>query len=111
MGVTIFDVSDNTKVERQGIAKFEGDSTEYKVVFDTVIPDYLTNKDKYCISLVCSDNVKAWWEDKSATGFTIKVEAAFVGYIDWSIYLEDSIPADKVDNLDEQATFEEYEEL
>lgn len=111
MGVTIFDVSDSTKIERQGTAKFEGDSLEYKVLFDEVIPDYLPNKDKYCISLVCSDNVKAWWEDKSSTGFTIKIETSFTGYIDWSIYLEDTIPSEQIDNIDEQATFESFDSL
>lgn len=111
LGVTLFDVSDNTKVQRQGIAKFEEDSLEYNVVFSEPIPDYLPNNDKYCISLLCSDNVKAWWENKTATGFTIRIETKFSGFIDWSIYLEDAIPSEQIDGLDEQETFEKFDEL
>jgi hypothetical protein len=61
--------------------------------------------------LVGSDNVKVWWEDKSATGFTIKAETTFAGYVDWSVYLEDTIPGTNIDSLDEQATFEQFQDL
>ena len=111
MGVTLFDVGSSTKVERQGSAKFENNITTYAVLFDTVIPDYLPNKDKYSISLVCSDNVKLWWTDKTATGFTINAETTFSGYVDWSIYLEDTIPGATVDAIDEQSTFEIFDSL
>jgi hypothetical protein len=111
MGVTIFDVGSSTKVERQGFAKFENNIIEYNVLFTDPIPDYLPNNDKYCISLVSSDNVKVWWEDKTSNGFKIKAEAPFVGFVDWSIYLEDTIPGKNVDSLDEQETFEKFEDL
>ena len=111
MGVTIFDVAGNTKVERQGVAKFEENTLSYSVIFTEPIPDYLVNKDKYCITLVASDNVKVWWEDKTATGFTIKAEVSFSGFVDWSAYLEDTIPAANVDSLGEQETFEQFDEL
>jgi len=111
LGVTIFDVGSNTTVERQGSAKFENNITTYAVKFTNAIPDYLPNKDKYSISLVCSDNVKVWWSNKSSSGFTINAEAKFSGYVDWSIYLEDAIPSDKIDNLDEQQTYDEFYEL
>ena len=111
LGVTIFNISSNTKVERQGFAKFENGILTYDVVFDEPIPDYLPNKDKYCISLVSSDNVKVWWEEKTINGFTIKVENSFTGFVDWSIYLEDTIPGTEVDSIDEQETFEQFQDL
>jgi hypothetical protein len=111
MGVTIFDVSGKTKVERQGTAKFETNTLTYEVVFDNAIPDYLPNKDKYCISLVCSDNVKVWWDKKTAKGFTINTEATFSGFVDWSVYLEDNVPGDNIDGIDEQDNFEKFDEL
>lgn len=111
LGVTVFDVAGSTKVERQGQANFEDGILEYSVIFDDAIPDYLPNKDKYCITLVSSDNVKVWWEDKTAIGFTIKAETSLVGYVDWSIYLEDLIPGTIMDSLDEQSTYEQVQDL
>jgi hypothetical protein len=111
LGVTIFDVGSNSIIERQGSAKFENNITTYDVKFDNIIPDYLLNNDKYSISMVCSENIKLWWSNKSTSGFTINSEVGFSGYVDWSIYLECAIPGNKIDNLDEQQTYDEFYEL
>ena len=111
MSVLVMDVGGGVKIERQGIAKFEENTKEYNVVFDEPIPSYLPNKDKYSVSMVCNDNIKLWWENKTENGFTIKCEIAFSGFVDWSVYLEDNVPSDVIDSLDEDTTYDNFKNL
>lgn len=96
LGVVLMDVSGNSKIERQGIVDFVNVNT-YKVVFSEPIPSYLTNPTNYSISMVPSDNVKLYWSDKSANGFTINSEISFSGTVDWSIFMIDPLPTEVVD--------------
>lgn len=96
LGVILVDVSGKTKIERQGSVDFVGVKT-YKVVFPEAIPDYLTDPTNYSVSMVPSDNVKLYWSDKTATGFTINSEIEFTGTVDWSIFMMDPLPSDVVD--------------
>jgi hypothetical protein len=47
--------------------------------------------------MVPSDNVKLFWSDKTASGFTINSEIEFTGTVDWSIFMMDPLPSDVVD--------------
>jgi hypothetical protein len=96
LGVVLMDVSGNTKIERQGTVDFVG-VNKYKVIFPEPIPSYLTNPTNYSVSMVPSDNVKLFWSDKTAEGFTINSEVEFSGTVDWSIFMIDPLPTDVVD--------------
>jgi hypothetical protein len=109
-GAIIFDAAKPLVVERFGTAIFEGQNSV--VVEFEQFPDFAIEKDKYSISLqVIDDNVKVWWSDKSEGSFTINSELTWSGSVDWKIIYVDEIPVDKVDNLDEQETFDQFEDL
>lgn len=109
-GMAIFDVSSPLVVERFGIAEFN-DTNEVIVTFEA-FPDFAIEKDKYSISLSPSDNVKVWWENKSEESFTIRVELEqWRGTVDWRLIYVDDVPADEVDTIDEEETFDKYEDL
>ena len=110
-GAIIFDLSKQITIERQGIAQFEAQK-EFQVTFDTAMPDWATNKDKYSITLMPDQNVKVWWDNKTETGFTIKVELeTWTGSVDWQITLVDNIPSSEVDGLGTQETFDKFNNL
>lgn len=110
-GVAIFDLSKQITIERQGIAEF-GDTNSVTVTFDTAIPDWVSNKDKYSISLMPNQNVKVWWDNKTETGFDVVVELeSWTGTVDWQITLVDDIPASEVDDLGENETFDKFNNL
>lgn len=96
LGVVLMDVSGKAKVERQGFVDFVG-VKKYEVIFSEPIPSYLTNPTNYSVSMVASDNVKLFWSDKTANGFTINSEVEFSGTVDWSIFMIDPLPSDVVD--------------
>jgi len=110
-GAILFDLSKQVTIERQGIAQF-ADQKEFEVEFDTPIPEWAANKDKYSVTLMPDQNVKVWWADKTENGFTIKVELeTWTGSVDWQITLIDDIPSSEVDNLDTQETFDKFNNL
>jgi hypothetical protein len=110
-GAIIFDLSKQVTIERQGIAQFENQK-EFEVSFDSPIPDWAVNKDKYSITLMPDQNVKVWWDNKTESGFTIKVELeSWTGSVDWQITLVDDIPSSEVDGLGTQETFDKFNNL
>ncbi len=75
----VFDTSKDGKFTRQqGSARFQRE-TEYQVTFEKPIDT------TYSISLSCGQNVNVWFTNKLSTGFVIKSELPFSGYVDWSI--------------------------
>jgi hypothetical protein len=111
LSVLVMDVGSGIKIEKQGSVRFENNILEYDLTFDEPIPDYIIHKDKYCVSMICSENVKLWWENKTEKGFTIKCETSFSGVVDWSIYLDDNLPSDAVDKIDEDITYEQFKNI
>jgi hypothetical protein len=108
-GSIVFDVSGPATVERYGQAVFNN-TNEETVEFDT-FPSFITNKDKYSISLTPSDNVKVWWESKGDGTFIIKCEIEkWKGTVDWRVMYIEEIPVDQIDGQDPQKTFDGYED-
>ena len=111
MGMLMFDLGKEAIVERQGIANFN-EQNEYEVVFVDEIPDFFANNDKYSIVLQPDQNIKSWWADKTATGFTIKVELEkWTGSIDWQVVLVDTVPPEEVDGISDDETFDKWDDL
>lgn len=68
----IFDAESPIVVERFGTGVFDGSGDSVSVTFDKPMPSEVGSN--YSISLTPSDNVEVWWEEKTESGFTIKVE-------------------------------------
>lgn len=68
----IFDAESNIDVERFGTAAFNKNTNSIDVTFDIPMPAEVS--EKYYLSLTCNQNVKVWWENKTAEGFTLKSE-------------------------------------
>jgi hypothetical protein len=78
----IFNAESDKVVERFGTAVFDGSSDSVSVTFDDAMPDQVGAN--YSICLTPSDNVEAWWSEKTAGGFTIKIELKeWKGQIDY----------------------------
>jgi hypothetical protein len=108
MGGIIFDLTNNVMVERQGTAIFD-DTNSVEVTLE--IPEIIVNKDKYSITLTPSDNINCWYEQKTSSGFTIKVDAeSWSGTIDWFITINDKITTEDIEK-DNNTPFNTYEEL
>lgn len=76
----LFDVNPNARfAKKQGTVQMSNTDT-YIVTFD----DPLQSTD-YTIALSSGSNVNIWYANKSTTGFTIKSELPFTGFVDWSI--------------------------
>lgn len=110
-GVVLFDLSEPVIIERQGTALFE-QTNEFEVQFLRPIPEFLNNKDKYSITLSCGENVKCWWENKTETGFIIKVELdSWSGAIDWNIILREELPKEEYEKIKNTESFGKFEEI
>ncbi len=104
----IFDVSRPQTLERHGQTLFNGERS-INVSFDA-FPEYVPEPDKYSITLTPNENIKTWWTNKGESGFTINVELSWVGIIDWKIVRVVEIPETEIDTMDEQETFEQFED-
>jgi hypothetical protein len=113
LSCVMFDIGKNVRIERNGVAKFVGDGNTVTVVIDPALPDFLTNKNLYSISLAVNDNVKVWWTDKTETGFTLHCETDdWIGEVDWSIlYFEDLSKEVVEDSLEEQDTYDKFKNI
>jgi hypothetical protein len=84
LNVVIFNAESDILIERQGSALFEGNVVSQTIVFDKPLPAEVGTG--YSIALTPSQNIKAWWSDKSLSGFTLNVETSdFRGYVDYSV--------------------------
>jgi len=66
-----------------------GNFKEVRVEFTESIPsavDLAGSSSNYMVQLTPNDNVQVWYENPSATGFTIRTEKEFKGKISWSIF-------------------------
>ena len=105
LGGVVFDLTKKVSAERQGIAKFQNQTT-LTVSFES-FADWITDKTAYSITLTPDRNIHAWWSDKTETGFTINVELDnYVGNIDWQVSLVTDVPASQVESLGPQDTFD-----
>lgn len=78
----IYEGESDIVVERVGTVEFDGSDDKVSVVFDKLMPDSVGIN--YSVSMTCSDNVKMWWENKTATGFEIHSEIKeWKGTVDW----------------------------
>lgn len=110
-GLLMFDLGKEALVERQGVVQFN-EQNEVEITFVDEIPDFFANNDKYSVVLQPDQNIKAWWSDKTPTGFTIKVELEqWTGSIDWQVVLVDSIPPEEVDGIGDNETFDQWDNL
>ena len=76
----VFDVNPNAKyAKRHGTVELRNTDTQI-VTFETP----MTSTD-YSVSLSSNRNINLWYLNKSTTGFTIKAELPFTGFVDWSI--------------------------
>lgn len=76
----MFDVNPNARFTRKhNTVQFSGE-TEIAVTFETP----LLSTD-YAINLSCSKNINVWYDSKSTTGFRIRTESPFNGFVDWTI--------------------------
>jgi len=76
----IFDVNPNAKfAKKQGTVQLRNTDT-YIVTFEQAL-----QSTDYTIALSSGTNVNIWYANKSTTGFTIKAELPFTGFVDWSI--------------------------
>jgi hypothetical protein len=106
----MFDVAKPLVIERFGTAQFDA-ANSVAVEFET-FPDFAIEKDKYSIALTPSDNVKVWWSDKGDGAFTINVELEqWTGTVDWRIIYVDEVPVENIDGIDEQETYDQFEDL
>lgn len=70
------------------------------VVFNTPIPLGISQDglaSNYMVQLTPNDNIQAWYESASQTGFAIKTEKSFKGKISWSIFnffQNDTVPSE-----------------
>ena len=76
----MFDINPNARFTRKHNTVTFSNQTEIVVTFDTP----LLSTD-YAINLSCSKNVNVWYDSKSTTGFRIKTEVPFNGFVDWTI--------------------------
>jgi len=77
--VSVFDINPSTKLQRkQSTTAFENTDT-MKVTFDSPLAD-----SRYSVSMTANRNVKLWYVNKSANGFTIKASKPFTGFVDWT---------------------------
>jgi hypothetical protein len=111
MGAIVFDVSKQVNIERAGSVLFDGSVKKMTATFDA-IPEYITNKKNYSVSLTANDNIKVWWSDKADTSFTINIEIeGWRGTVDWKLTLITDVPTDQVDGPEnERKTYDTFEE-
>jgi hypothetical protein len=108
LGMITFDLTNKILVERQGTSIFNK-VNNVSVEFD--IPELIENKDKYSITLTASDNINCWYENKTTSGFVIKVDAEeWSGTIDWFITLNDRVKED-TNTDDPNKPYSTYEEI
>lgn len=60
---------------------------EIEVAFEEVIPQVNGQDADYTIFLTPSDNVRTWYEDKTSSGFKIRVEKSFSGTVSYSTFV------------------------
>lgn len=72
LSCTIFDAESDIVVERVGNIVSDGSTNIITVTFDTPMPEEVGAD--YQIVITPDDNIKVWWENKSSSGFTIKIE-------------------------------------
>lgn len=76
----MFDINPNARYTRKhNTVRFSGES-EIQVTFDQPLLDL-----DYAINLSCSKNINVWYDTKTTTGFVIKSEVPFNGFVDWTI--------------------------
>jgi hypothetical protein len=108
MGMILFDLTNNILVERQGVAIFD---KQNNVSIKVDLPEIITNKDKYSITLTPSDNINCWWESKTSDSFVIKVDAEeWSGSVEWFVTINDTVQGTTVDQ-DPNKSYNSYEEL
>ena len=77
--VAIFDINPASKLQRKhGTATFDS-AEEVQVVFSSPL-----NNSSYSLNMTANKNVKLWFTNKTANGFTIKSSKAFSGFVDWT---------------------------
>lgn len=96
--VKVFEAESEIVVERIGTAYFDGSSDNVSITLDKEMPEEVGTN--YSISLQPSDNVKVWWSDKEAGGFTINVEAeTWEGQVDYIASTTIKVTEEDIDDL------------
>ncbi|MCS7317848.1 MAG: hypothetical protein NZZ41_06050 [Candidatus Dojkabacteria bacterium] len=81
----IFNTSPSSRYTRmQGSIELNNE-TEKTITFNQPL-----ESNNYCINLTPNYNINCWYSNKLTTGFTIKCEYPFKGFIDWSIIAQNT---------------------